>query len=227
MGRDNSPKERQHEQLERKKQGRRALCDRILIVSEGSKTEPLYFDEIRMDQRLPSTNIAVVPSALGTESIQVVQYAQALFENGDQHKGIEPRAFEQVYAVFDRDDHRSYFNALRLAESLNGKLKNDDKMSVIFRAIASVPSFELWLLLHYEDIKAPLHRDEVMQRLRKPDNLPGYEKGAGRAFAATRDYLNIATERAEALAVKFSADTEPEPYTAIVELVKLLTSLRG
>lgn len=41
MARDTSPKERQQKQLERK-QGRRASYDRILIVSEGSKTEPNY-----------------------------------------------------------------------------------------------------------------------------------------------------------------------------------------
>jgi hypothetical protein len=224
MGRDNSPKERQRQQLARKKQGRRARCDRVLIVSEGSKTEPLYFDEIRVELRLPAANIAVSPSELGTEPIQVVQYAQALFENGDPHKGIEPRAFEQVYAVFDRDDHKTYFNALRLAESLDGQRSNDDKKPVVFKAIASVPSFELWLLLHYEDIQASLHRDEVMRRLRQ--HIPGYEKGAGRAFATTRKHLAIATQRAEALAARFNADTVPEPFTDIVDLVKRLTTLR-
>jgi len=46
MARDNSPKERQRQQLERKL-ARRASYNRILIVSEGSKTEPNYFGEIR------------------------------------------------------------------------------------------------------------------------------------------------------------------------------------
>lgn len=224
MARDNSPKERQKKQLERKL-GRRASYDRILIVSEGSKTEPNYFSEIRAGYRLHTANVEVRPSELGSAPIQVVQYARDLFENGDRHKNIQPRAFEQVYAVFDRDDHDSYFNALRLAESLDGKLKNDAKQFIRFKAIASVPSFELWLLLHYEDIQAPLHRDQVMQRLKQ--YIPGYEKGAGRAFATTRERLDIATQRAEALAAKFTADTPPEPYTAIVGLVKLLTTLRG
>lgn len=224
MARDNSPKERQKKQLERKL-GRRASYDRILIVSEGSKTEPNYFSEIRAAYRLHTANVAVRPSELGSAPIQVVQYVRDLFENGDRHKNIQPRAFEQVYAVFDRDDHESYFNALRLAESLDGKLKNDAKQFIRFKAIASVPSFELWLLLHYEDTQAPLHRDQVMQRLKQ--HIPGYEKGAGRAFATTRERLDIATQRAEALAAKFTADTAPEPYTAIVGLVKLLTTLRG
>jgi len=225
MARDNSPKERQRKQLERK-QARRASYDRILIVSEGSKTEPNYFREIRADYRLHTANVEVRPSELGTAPIQVVQYAKELFEKGDRHKNISPRAFEQVYAVFDRDDHGSYFDALRLAESLDGKLKNDAKQFIRFKAIASVPSFELWLLLHYEDIRAPLHRDDVMQRLRKPENFPSYEKGAARAFATTCEWLDIASQRAEALAARFTADTAPEPYTAIVELVKLLTTLR-
>ncbi len=71
MARDNSPKERQQKQLERK-QGRRASYDRILIVSEGSKTEPNYFREIRAAYRLHTANVEVRPSELGTAPIQVV-----------------------------------------------------------------------------------------------------------------------------------------------------------
>jgi hypothetical protein len=224
MARDNAPKERQQRQLERKL-GRRASYDRILIVSEGSKTEPNYFSEIRAAYRLHTANVEVRPSELGTAPIQVVQYARELFEQGDRHKNIQPRAFEQVYAVIDRDDHDSYFDALRLTCSLNGKLKNDARQFIRFEAIASVPSFELWLLLHYEDVQAPLRRDEVVRRLKQ--YMPEYEKGAKSAFRATRERLPVAIRRAEALAVRFRADTAPEPYTAVVGLVKLLTTLTG
>lgn len=224
MGRDNQPK---HNQLARKahKEARRAEYPRILIVSEGSKTEPRYFKEIQAAYDLHSANVQVQPCQLGTAPIQVVQYARQLFEKGDLHKRIAPKVFDQVYAVFDRDDHDSYFDALRLAESLDGKLKNDNNQLISFKAIASVPSFELWLLLHYEDIQAPIHRDEVMHRLKQ--HIPGYEKGAGQAFATTRDRLNTATQRAQALAARFKAYNEPEPYTAIADLVTLLTTLRG
>jgi RloB-like protein len=95
---------------------------------------------------------------LGTAPLQVVRYAKELFENGDLHKGIRPKSFDQVYVVFDRDGHHTYFNALKVAESLDGKLRNDDRQPVRFRAVASIPNFELWLLLHYEDIHHPLHR---------------------------------------------------------------------
>jgi RloB-like protein len=223
MARDNSPRERQRKQLERKL-GRRASFDRILIVSEGTKTEPNYFKEIRASYRLHTANVNVRPSELGTAPIQVVQYARELFESGDRHKNIQSRAFEQVYAVFDRDNHDSYFDALRLAEGLDGKLRNDSKRPIVFKAIASVPSFELWLLLHYEDIQASLHRNEVMSRLK--NYIPGYAKGARGIFSLTREYLPLAMGRAEHLAEHFTAKDAPEPYTAITELVRLLIELR-
>lgn len=223
MGRDNQAKDRQ---LRRQaaKEARRASYARILIVTEGSKTEPFYLEEIRAAHQLHSANVEVQPGQLGTAPIQVVRYAQQLFEQGDLHKGIRPKSFDQVYAVFDRDDHKSYFNALNLAKSLNGKLRNDDKQPVTFKAIASIPSFELWLLLHYEDIQFPIHRDEVMARLKH--HLPGYEKGEGGVFAATRERLAMATERGQALAEKFNAYSDPEPFTALHDLVTLLTTLR-
>lgn len=224
MGGDRTPQARQRQQLARK-QARRGSDDRILIVSEGSKTEPNYLHEIRQIYRLHTANLAVYPSELGTAPIQVVEYAKTLFEQGDARKSIPPRAFEQVYAVFDRDDHNSYVNALNLAESLDGKLKNDCKQGVRFQAIASVPSFELWLLLHYEDIQAPIHRKEVMARLKK--HLPHYAKGLPRPFSLTQAQLPVAMQRAEALATKFSARTEPQPFTAMAMLVKVLTDLKA
>lgn len=223
MGRDDSPRARQRLRLARK-QATRAGYDRILIVSEGSRTEPLYLREICAAYHLHSANVQVRPSEIGTAPIQVVRYAHQLFLEGDLHKGIRPRSFEQVFAVFDRDQHGSYFDALGLAESLDARLRNDEKQPVAFKAIASVPSFELWLLLHYEDVLAPLHRDEVMQRLKR--HIPGYDKGSGGAFAITRAHLAIATGRAQRLAARFTAYDEPEPFTDMAALVDLLTKLR-
>lgn len=224
MARDRAPKERQRRHLERKL-NRRSAYDRILIVSEGSKTEPNYFGEIRASYRLPTADVVVRPSEHGTASIQVVEYAKELFEAGDRHRRIQARAFDQIFAVFDRDDHLSYADALHLAESLDHTLKNNERQRVRFRAIASVPCFELWLLLHYEDVAAPVSRDEALRRLRR--YLPNYSKGATDSFLATRAQLNVACQRAELLATRFTAHDAPEPYTAVFELVRTLTSLRG
>ena len=166
MGKDNTPRVRQAKDLARKN-GRRAPYDRILIVCEGSKTEPNYFNEIKQFYRLHTANVEVQHSSLGTCPLQIVKSAEELFLNGNSGKGIQKQAFEQVYAVFDRDDHKEYFNARNKADTLDGKLKNDLNKKAKFKAISSVPCFELWLLLHFEDIQAPMHRDDALTRFKK------------------------------------------------------------
>jgi len=64
-----------------------------------------------------------------------------------------------------------------------------------------------------------------MARLQQ--HIPGYKKGAGGAFGTTANLLATATQRAQALARKFNAYTDPEPYSALHELVSLLTTLRA
>ncbi len=224
MGRDNQPKDRQRRKLERK-ENQRDSYDRILIVSEGSKTEPLYFKEIRNAYRLHTANVEVQPSGWGTDPKQVVEYACQLFKSGDTHRSIRPKAFEQVYAVFDRDDHDSYFEALDLANSINGTLLNDAKQKVKFRAIASIPCFELWLLLHFEDSNRSIHRDEVIRLLKR--YVPGYRKGEGHNFKKTRSGLEIACLRAQHLCERNNAYDGTVPYTDVHDLVTLLIKLRG
>jgi len=81
-----------------------------------------------------------------TQPRQIVDDAEALFN--------ESREYEHVYAVFDRDDHATYHNALTRAEQLDNTLRNDEKKLVRFFAVPSVPCFELWLLLHFENVLA-------------------------------------------------------------------------
>ena len=45
-------------------------------------------------------------------------------------------------------------------------------------------------------------------------------------FAATREPLETAIQRAQALAVRFDAYADPEPFTALHELVTVLINLR-
>ena len=220
MGKDNSSRVRQAKYLARKN-GRRAPYDRILIVCEGSKTEPNYFNEIKQFYRLHTANVEVQHSSLGTCPLQIVKSAEELFLNGNSGKGIQKQAFEQVYAVFDRDDHKEYFNARNKAGTIDGKLKNDLKKKVKFKAISSVPCFELWLLLHFEDALSPMHRDEALARLQK--HLPNYAKGQLGIFATTKEHVISAKTRA----VKLPEHNGIDCFTDIHELVTLLTTLKS
>ncbi|MCG8029983.1 MAG: RloB family protein [Candidatus Thiodiazotropha taylori] len=224
MGKDNQPKHRQARQLQRKKAKRRSY-ERILIVSEGSKTEPQYFKELRSEYRLSSANVLVIPSGLGTDPLSVVQSAREIFTKGDSHSGIEARSFEMVYVLVDRDDHTTYHQALDCAASLNRKLRNDLGQPILFRVIASVPCFELWLLLHFSNIdeQHPLSRQEVYARLK--EHLPGYEKGEKGHFDATKPRIDEAIARSQQLANVKNEHDDQGPFCAVHELVQTLTNL--
>ena len=157
-----------------------------------------------------------MPSGAGTQPRQVVDFAEITFTRN--------RRYEQVYAVFDRDAHPTYHDALSRAQALSGMLRNDEKKQVSFAAIVSVPSFELWLLLHFVDIHVYFERQEIYQSLR--EHMPRYEKGATGVFATTEPRLPEATRRAGSLQRRFNPYAGNEPYTNVDVLVTLLCSVR-
>lgn len=196
-------------------QPKRAAHDRILIVCEGSKTEPNYFHEIRKAARISSVDVHVLHSQ-GTEPQQVVESAETEFKR--------TKAYERVYAVFDRDDHLTYSNAIDMAEARDKKWKNDEGKPAIFEAIVTVPSFELWLLLHFADIQAFLHRDDALTRVRT--HIAGYEKGNKDTYAKTLAHIETAIARATALKARFNRKPGEEAYTDVHELVTILRDVK-
>ncbi len=198
--------------------------DRVLVVTEGLRTEPNYFGELRMHYRLMSAQVVIRPCVSGTSPLQVVDYALKLLVEGDPHRRIQPGAFEQVYAVFDRDDHEGFDAAVARAESLNRTRRNDERREVVFRAIVSNPCFELWPLLHFADYRALPVRTEVWRRLKK--HLPEYDKGATDLFARTRHRLQDAMDRAARLEEQREIADTPTPYTEIGKLVAVFTHLK-
>ncbi len=205
---------RSSQDLKRKKPKRTAR-ERILIVCEGAKTEPNYFDEIRQEARISSVDVRVIHSPLGTEPRQVVESAEIEFKR--------TKGYERVYAVFDRDDHLTYITALDMAEARDKKWKNDEGVSARFEAIVSIQSFELWLLLHFEDIRAFVHRAETLSRLK--NYIPGYEKGNKDTYSKTVANIDTAIGRAAALKAHFSRRPGSDAYTDVHELVTLLRGL--
>lgn len=224
MGKDNQPKHRQAARDLKRRAAVRKPYERLLIVCEGEKTEPQYLREIQQAYRLATAHVQVLHSQIGTEPQQVLEYALTVFKEGDRERGLHPREFDRIVVVFDRDEHRTYHAALAQAEAQNGKLRNDNGVAVPIEAVASVPCFELWLLLHFEDVLAPLHRHEAQERLKV--HLPGYEKGGGGHWQVTQTRLGDATARAQHLVELTNAFDGTQPYTAMHELVSRLMHLK-
>ncbi len=199
--------------------GRKRSYDRTLIVCEGEKTEVNYFEAIRREKRLPNADIRIVPSDYGTSPLNIVEYAIDLFN--------DTMAFDRVYVIFDRDDHPSYHNALAKAEATDKKLKSDEGKAVPFTAIPSVPNFELWVLLHFRDVLAPIHRTEVYAELRKPAHYPTYAKNSKTVHEDTKDRIPAATVRAVNLRAQFNAHSGTDPYTDADVLTGELMKIAG
>jgi hypothetical protein len=221
MGRDNQPKHRQAARDLRRRAATRGPIDRLLIVCEGEKTEPQYLDEIRVEYRLQTANVQILPSDFGTDPLSVVNYAERLFLKGDSHRGIAPHGFDRVTTVFDRDDHATFEAAIAKVRGLDGAYRNDEKRAVPFDAAVSVPCFELWLLLHFRDVQQTMQRGEVIQQL--ATYLDGYSKGQKQLWQRTKPNLEAAVHRAKAIRPNGVAG----PYTDVDALVERLRTLKG
>jgi RloB-like protein len=136
---------------------------RILVVCEGQVTEREYLQNFKHAVRNPRAHVQVAKEH--GVPLTVVQDAQRLRdEAATEAKRLQDQnlRYDEVWAVYDTDDHPHLPEARRLAEQQGIKL-----------AISN-PCFELWALLHFQDQRASIHRDKVRPALQA--HMPGYDK---------------------------------------------------
>ena len=133
----------------------------VLIVCEDEKNAPEYFRALCRELRISS---ATISPASGSAPINVVDFAVDKYGRDD--------GYDQVFCVFDRDQHESYTRALQKIAALSGHAQQ----SVPISAGVAIPCFELWFLLHFERTMRPMKTcGEVIGELEK--HVPGYIKG--------------------------------------------------
>ena len=189
--------------------------DVVLIVCEGEKTEPNYFNEWKKAFRLSNTNIK--GSGRGADPFSVVDFAIKTYRK-------EPE-FDRVYCVFDRDRHTTYQKALdKIRHTKLGK------GSKIF-AIPSVPCFEFWLLLHFKYTTRPFDAapgdsvcSKVIEELKK--HLPAYCKGDQGIFNKIKDKLDFAIANANKVEQYNKGNNIDNPSTLMHYLVDYLRNLK-
>lgn len=168
--------------------------DRVLIVTEGSKTEPDYFRRLINELGLTTAKVVVMGDG-GSAPISVVEDAKKLLNQDDD--------FEQIYCVFDRDRHSTYEQALQALDGLAGSKGYKDKVVL---AIPSVPCFEFWYLLHVSNSSKPYEAaatggspgQALLADLCKLDGFGKYDKSGCEGFyEAIRPTRETAIQRAE------------------------------
>lgn len=142
MGRKQHKRARSAKDLARRKEFRRER-ERVLIVTEGAKTEPAYFRKLIQELGLTTATVSIVGDG-GSAPISVLEHAQTLL--------AQDREFEFIYLVFDRDRHDSYDQAISEANSM---AQNRDFKAKTIAVIPSIPCFEIWYLFHQSDSRKP------------------------------------------------------------------------
>lgn len=191
-----------------------------LIVCEGTKTEPNYFEGLK--DNLPLGVIDTIElrvEGTGHNTLTVIDDAQKIRERFEKLSG---RIFDEVWAVFDRDDFpEEHFN--------NAIFKGK---TVGIHCAWTNEAFELWYLLHFQFFQNSMSRDdykklierELSQKMGRPYT---YQKNSKDMFALLKEYgdLKQAITWAKQLEAEFAGRTDyanHNPCTKVYELIEKL-----
>jgi len=193
----------------------RSVKKRFLILCEGGKTEPGYFNAIRNDKMhsnaLSALRIVVHDTKYNTAKELV---AEAIGKIKEAKKEKNP--FDEVWIVVDRDGYTKHPESFDRARA-NG----------IHIAFSST-CFEFWTLLHFEYTSRSFNNcDDVIRRLKQ--HLPDYEKSVD-YYPVLKRYTEQAIQRSEQIVAHWSEVGDGRiwtynPYSDVGFLVKRLLAL--
>jgi hypothetical protein len=196
----------------------------FLIVCEGEKTEPLYFEAFKADLPKGVLDIDIEGEGKNTHSL-----IEAIIRIKDKREKASGRQYDQVWAVFDRDSFPPQnFNA-----AIFRARRNDPEICCAW----SNEAFELWYLLHFEFFQDAASRDQYQKRLeqalsRRMGKPFEYRKNDPRLYALLRDFGNQEQAILWAMELEGRHDGEDfanhnpctKVYKLVMELKKLASS---
>jgi hypothetical protein len=159
--------------------GERRYRKLFVISSEGTKTEPRYFELVNQS----------INSGVLVKTIKDRRYdsspSQVLKRMKEYLKNESTQGPYEAWLVVDKDRWQDR----QLDELLRWSRQKDH-----YGLALSNPAFEYWLLLHFEDGDNIRSSRECSERLKR--HLPGYDKGID-ARKITRERIEAAIERAQ------------------------------
>ncbi|MEI8295529.1 MAG: RloB family protein [Alphaproteobacteria bacterium] len=203
--------------LRNRQEAIREEYDMVLIVCEGSETEPNYFKRLRNHYKLSTVNINIAP-ATESDPVSVVNSAKK-----EAEKAKEP--YDRVFCVYDLvgSQKEKYDQAMSLIKASDGQIK----------AITSHPCFEVWVLLHFTYSTASFDKagkssacGNVIKEI-EDKHIPSYNKGDPTLFDELHSRMDKAIENAKKLE-KYNQETGSEnPGTNLHHLVDYLRKLKS
>lgn len=208
----------------REGRARSVQMTRHLIVSEGTETEPRYFNA--MKSRLSAGDgrkLAVVVKGSGKHTLDLLDFAL-------DHCRYSPEPFDHVWLVFDKDD----FPAADF-DAMERKCAELSDISRTFHALWSNPCFELWLLLHMRYTSASMSAMEcqrALSRVLSKELGIDYRKNIDGLFSLVDGHCPEALKRAERLIAHHDSlgnvkPSDQNPATKVGDILEELTPYLG
>jgi hypothetical protein len=187
---------------------------RILIICEGEKTEPLYFTKLKLEWRITSL---VIRTAGGTQAHNLVDCAIAEKEKTKTIKGESQ--FDQIWCIKDVEIPMCH----KLQDAYIKARDNGIQFALTF------PCFEYWLILHFENTARFMEsNDQAIKHLKK--HISDYEKGSKKTCEIVFPKIDYAISNADQIMnTRYSRTDkiwECNPSTQVHELVGLLQRMR-
>jgi len=194
---------------------------KFLIVCEDTVSGYRYLIDAVKHFRLSTANFSIV--GLGQSPINIVDHAKNIYDL--EFSSHRPN-FEQVFCVFDRDTHNTYYNALSKIDAINNNLG-----TTTFSGITSNPCFEIWLLLHFvytTKLYTPSQNRSASNHVLSDliQHLPSYNKSCNDAFIQTIQNIEVATKRAEQLAQHCASSFTDSPSTKMDQLMTYISTVK-
>jgi hypothetical protein len=144
---------------------------RILIVTEGKVTEPLYFDSLKKYCEIPQGQLEIyieaAPDHDGNTPERVVSSAKML-KNKEENRARRARNNSALTDADPYDDVWVVFDTEREGKNPNLKNAADSAAAAKLCVAISYPSFESWFLLHLRDgLPAMSDCDSVVREIHK------------------------------------------------------------
>jgi hypothetical protein len=183
----------------------------VLIVCEGTKTEPNYFTRFRTIYGLSNANVRITPGP-GSDPMSVVSFAIA--------EMAKDTNYDRCYCVMDRDTHTNFDAAIQRIRDFS--LGTGRPLI----AISSIPCFEVWILLHFQYSTASFVPvggmsgcERVLTAVKR--HFPGYAKGHKTAFDDLESKMEDAIQNAVLLGRHNAVTGSDNPGTDVHKLVRI------
>ena len=197
----------------KRRRARREPKRQFTLFCEGKKTEPAYFDAIKRSYSSALVGVEIVPGVGVPHTIaqKAVEFAKTRgLTPRSRHKKESFEEGDQVWAVFDRDEHPLFDEAVRFCEQHGIGVGRSD------------PCFELWLILHEVDHDRSDGSHAMQRKLRalRPEYDPNSAKTPDCADLVTR--IAEAEQRGEALLQRREDEDDPygNPSTTVGRLTR-------